>query len=79
MCDGECRDLNTDAKHCGQCRWACNGDGLSPGAFCANGTCMCPGGPACSFGPGVWCPDFKTEQRHCGKCFNWVSVPISTG
>jgi hypothetical protein len=74
-CFGACTDLQTDATNCGRCGWFCNGDGLSPEAYCAAGECMCPGGPACSFGPGVWCPDFQADQDHCGGCFKRVSHP----
>jgi len=65
-CDGICRNLNTDTRHCGTCGRAC---GLGEG--CCNGTCtplttntdcgVC--GRACSPGQG---------------CCNRVCIPLNT-
>jgi hypothetical protein len=37
VCDGECRDLNNDEAHCGDCGSAC-----APGQLCAGGSCIVP-------------------------------------
>ncbi len=62
LCDGECRDLLTDSRHCGECD-----NGCESGYACQNGHCelICPAGQAvCDDG----CHNLQTSPQHCGEC-----------
>jgi hypothetical protein len=73
-CDGACRDLSTDARHCGTCGNACG----QTGNACVGGSCTCFGRAAC---PPGWrcCPDGEAGPgcyllthsfSSCGACGN---------
>ncbi|HTN85551.1 MAG TPA: MXAN_6577-like cysteine-rich protein [Sorangium sp.] len=59
-CDGDCVDLDIDARHCGSCGNECPEEQL-----CEDGECACaPGLAAC----GGACVDLASDPLHCGGC-----------
>ena len=66
LCDGECVDTKTDARHCGACDNACSSSGSGP-AQCTNGSCgmsCAPGLMAC----GEKCVNTASDKKNCGGC-----------
>lgn len=63
-CAGACRDLMTDAEHCGGCDNDCG-----PTSTCQGGVCsgICPGGQTLCGGE---CVDTTNDADNCGDCFN---------
>ncbi|MBX5483635.1 MAG: choice-of-anchor L domain-containing protein [Myxococcaceae bacterium] len=61
-CDGECVNLDGDARHCGACDHACPKNG-----YCDVGTCTCPVGAVLC---GDECVDLDVDSDHCGSCGN---------
>jgi hypothetical protein len=60
-CDGTCRDLASDAAHCGECGHACDAD-----ETCCGGAC-CPIGPPFGCCDGE-CINVNRSDEHCGGC-----------
>ena len=60
-CSGECADLTSDAKHCGDCGTACEGDKI-----CVTSDCTCPAGEM-DCGSGT-CANLSNDKDHCGDC-----------
>lgn len=60
VCQGACRDLQSDPSNCGECGRACG-----PSQVCVGGACACESGAAA-------CPDacaiLESDPSHCGRC-----------
>ena len=67
MCNGICRDLNSDNNRCGTCTKVCNDY-----QKCISGNCSpeCNTGQQLCDGPGSSCIDLKTDPNNCGSCKN---------
>lgn len=65
-CGGECVDLHTNVKHCGQCTTSCG-----PGSACVSGHCQC-GVKSCAAGEQCCsvnrCTAVQTDVQNCGSC-----------
>lgn len=72
LCTGECRDLATDAQHCGACGRACATGGTFLQATCTYGTCKteCAVGRAdCNGDPSDGCEvNANSDPNNCGGC-----------
>ncbi|WP_437984165.1 MXAN_6577-like cysteine-rich protein [Sorangium sp. So ce117] len=59
-CSGECVNLETDLRNCGDCDVAC-----AEGRVCADGSCACAGDLTECEGA---CVDVRSDRRNCGEC-----------
>ena len=61
-CDGYCRDIKSDVKHCGKCGQVCK-----VGESCQDGSCVliCPDKQTVCSGQ---CVDTTRDFQHCGAC-----------
>jgi hypothetical protein len=59
-CYGQCANLTSDERHCGDCDIACRSDQV-----CDASDCVCPEG---ELECGDACADIDTDPKHCGGC-----------
>lgn len=67
-CSGQCTNLRTDPRNCGNCGTAC------PSGVCTNGACGCPSGLTSCNGS---CKNLSTDSGNCGTCGNVCPVDYS--